>query len=82
MRFSLLYRDAEDKINFRFISSHLIWSQPGHPNLMILYVQTGWQVEASGRCHGVGLDASLSISDCPGRDLLPIMTVLTSQILL
>lgn len=65
------------RIHFRLTSSHLSWSHAGHLNLVILYAGMGWLVEASASEHRIGatvLDPSPSISDCPGRGLLPKVT--------
>lgn len=70
MQFPLLYRDAEDKIYFRFISSHLIWSQTGHLNLTILHAQTCWLVEASASEHHI---------DAMGLGWMPHVPPVTDQ---
>lgn len=68
------------RIHFRFISSHLsdlVTNWAPQCNDLICsdrLAGRGIGLWASSRCHGVGLDLSLSISGYPGRGLLPEVT--------
>lgn len=77
VQFPLLYRDAEDSFQYHFLPPWLVtrWASQSNDSICSNGLAgRGISLWAPYGCHGVALDPSPSINDCPGRGLLPKVT--------